>query len=86
MPPKKKQGAPAEAKLEKLTVPKLRTELKKLGLDTNGLKVVLVARLKEALPPSWTSELLLLSVVAAGAEGPAHEHLPGGGLLGRGDE
>lgn len=49
MPPKKKQGAPAEAKLEKLTVPKLRTELKKLGLDTNGLKVVLVARLKEAL-------------------------------------
>ena len=49
MPPKKKQGAPAEAKLEKLTVPKLRTELKKLGLDPNWLKVVLVARLKEAL-------------------------------------
>ena len=34
---------------ETLTVAKLKVELEKLGLPTNGLKAVLVARLKEAL-------------------------------------
>mmetsp|Transcript_11951 Transcript_11951/g.32947 ORF Transcript_11951/g.32947 Transcript_11951/m.32947 type:complete len:231 (-) Transcript_11951:267-959(-) len=33
----------------KLTVPKLREELQRRGLDTSGLKAVLVARLDEAL-------------------------------------
>ena len=34
--------------ISKMTVPVLRKELKKLGLDTSGLKAVLVERLIEA--------------------------------------
>ena len=50
MPPKKKAATASKAvDPEKLTVPKLKAELKKLGLETDGLKAVLVARLKEAL-------------------------------------
>jgi len=37
------------AEVPKLTVPKLRDELKSRGLDTTGLKAVLVERLLEAL-------------------------------------
>ena len=49
MPPKKKPAASKAVDPEKLTVPKLKAELKKLGLEQDGLKAVLVARLKEAL-------------------------------------
>ena len=50
MPPKKKAATASKAvDPEKLTVPKLKAELKKLGLEQDGLKAVLVARLKEAL-------------------------------------
>lgn len=41
---------------EKLTVAKLKAELKKLGLDQNGLKAALVARLKEALTGAGNAE------------------------------
>ena len=38
MPPKKKAATASKAvDPEKLTVPKLKAELKKLGLDTDGL-------------------------------------------------
>ena len=49
MPPKKNPAASKAVDPEKLTVPKLKAELKKLGLEQDGLKAVLVARLKEAL-------------------------------------
>ena len=42
MPPKKAATASKAVDPEKLTVPKLKAELKKLGLDTDGLKAVLV--------------------------------------------
>ena len=52
MPAKKsksKKGPLTHKEIEKLTVVKLRAELKRQGLDTSGLKAVLVSRLKE-----WT--------------------------------
>ena len=55
MPPKKKAATASKAvDPEKLTVPKLKAELKKLGLETDGLKAVLVARLKERSPAAAT--------------------------------
>ena len=38
MPPKKKPAASKAVDPEKLTVPKLKAELKKLGLEQDGLK------------------------------------------------
>ena len=43
------RGMTASIEPDKLTVPKLKAELKKRGLEQDGLKAVLLARLKEAI-------------------------------------
>lgn len=45
-----------EEELNKLTVVKLKERLTALGLDTKGVKMVLVKRLAEALAAQKTSE------------------------------
>ena len=49
MPPKNKPGAAKALDPDSLTVPKLKLELKRLGLEQDGLKAALVARLKQGL-------------------------------------
>ena len=44
-----------EAEAKKLTVPKLKAELTARGLDTDGLKPALLARLVEALAGAGAS-------------------------------
>ena len=75
MPPKRKRTTKSDSitvdKAKKLSVPQLKKELKKLGLDTTGLKKVLFARLSAALLSASDSGSLVIDILAAnGVEEP----------------
>ena len=63
--------APAE-----MTVAVIKKELEARGLDTKGLKAVLVARLEEALAGDATGDAAPVAEPAAPEETPAEEPKP----------
>ena len=66
---------PDEAK--KLTVPKLKAELDKLGLSTDGLKAALLERLLQALsaPPAANTERVVYVQFDGGADNASMQYL-----------